>query len=144
MRSKRRMTGPDFEAVRPLLNISNDRIAAARSALVDGQTLQGVANRYGWSRQAVGAAARIVWSTFQKFCESQRAAANAGVLLPPGWEQVVLIAPSTLIADFREQIAAAVPDKQPSTIDDPIGHKKRKSPERVSAPGRTSTQAKNR
>ena len=103
------MTTQEFEAVRPLLNISDDRINAARSALVAGQTLQGVANIYGWSRQAVGDAVRVVWNTFEKYHESQRAAASAGMVLPPGWEQVTLIAPSALIAEFRQQIAQAVP-----------------------------------
>jgi len=107
MRAKRRMTGPEFDAIRPLLNISEDRVNAARAALVDGQTLQGVANLYGWgTRQAVGDAVRVVWETFEKYNESQRAAARAGTLLPPGWEQVTLIAPSHLIAAFRQQIAA--------------------------------------
>ena len=112
MKTKRRMTGLEFEAVRPLLNISEDRMTAARSALVNGQTLQGVANLYGWSRQAVGDAVRVVWQTFEKYHESQRAAASARALLPPGWEQVTLIAPSSLIAEFRQQIAAAVPSEK--------------------------------
>jgi hypothetical protein len=107
MRAKRRMTGHEFDAIRPLLNISEDRVNAARAALVDGQTLQGVANLYGWgARQTVGDAVRVVWETFEKYNESQRATASAGTLLPPGWEQVTLIAPSHLIAAFRQQIAA--------------------------------------
>lgn len=105
MRAKRRMTAADFEAVRPLLKMSADRAEAARLALVEGQTLQGVATVYGWSRQAVGDAVDAVWRVFGLYNESQRAAANAGALLPPGWEQVTLIAPSTLIARFRAEIA---------------------------------------
>lgn len=113
MRAKRRMTGPEFDAIRPLLNISEDRINAARAALVDGQTLQGVANVYGWgARQTVGDAVRVVWETFEKYNETQRAAASAGTLLPPGWEQVTLIAPSHLIAAFRQQIAAEAAGEQ--------------------------------
>lgn len=109
MKAKRRMTGTEFEALRPLLKISDDRVEAARLALVDGQTLQGVANLYGWSRQAVGDAVGIVWKTFEKYHESQRAAASAGALMPPGWEQVTLIAPTSLIARFRAEIAQAAP-----------------------------------
>lgn len=109
MRAKRRMTAAEFEAVRPLLKISDDRINAARSALVDGDTLQAVAEVYGWSRQAVGDAVNAVWRTYELYHESQRAAANAGALLPPGWEQVTLIAPSSLIAKFRAEIAQAAP-----------------------------------
>lgn len=107
MRAKRRMTAAEFEAVRPLLNISDDRIKAARLALVDGQTLQGVGNLFGWSRQAVGDAVNVVWKTLESYHESQRAAANACGLLPPGWEQVTLIAPSHLVAKFRGEIAEA-------------------------------------
>jgi hypothetical protein len=109
MREKRRMTAAEFEAVRPLLKISTDRIDAARSALVDGDTLQAVAEVYGWSRQAVGDAVNAVWRTCELYRQSQRAAINAGALLPPGWEQVTLIAPSSLIAKFRAEIAQAAP-----------------------------------
>jgi len=109
MKAKRRLTAPEFEALRPLLNISEDRVNAARRALVEGQTLQEVANVYGWSRQAVGDAVRVVWNTFEKYHEAQRAAASAGTLLPPGWEEVKLIAPSHLITQFRQMIAAATP-----------------------------------
>lgn len=113
MRAKRRMTGPEFDAIRPLLNISEDRVSAARAALVDGQTLQGIANLYGWgARQTVGDAVRVVWETFEKYNESQRVAASAGTLLPPGWEQVTLIAPTSLIAAFRQEIAAAAAAEQ--------------------------------
>jgi hypothetical protein len=119
MKTKRRMTAPEFEAVRPLLNISDDRANAARLALVEGQTLQGVANMYGWSRQAVGDAVRVVWNTFEKYHESQRAAASAGTLLPPGWEEVKLIAPSYLISQFRQMIAAATPTEGNTTISAP-------------------------
>lgn len=32
MRAKRRMTGPEFDAIRPLLNISEDRVRGSISA----------------------------------------------------------------------------------------------------------------
>jgi len=107
------MISAEFEAVRPFLKISDDRINAARAALVDGLTLQTVGDRYGWSRQAVGDAVGAVWRALENYHQSQRAAANAGALLPPGWEQVTLIAPSHLIAKFRAEIAKASP--QPTT-----------------------------
>jgi hypothetical protein len=129
------MTGREFDAIRPLLNISEDRVNAARAALVDGQTLQGVANLYGWgARQSVGDAVRVVWKTFAKYNETQRAAASAGTLLPPGWEQVTLIAPSHLIEAFRQQIAAGT-GAEPAHTAQPARKTKKKSPERVSAPG---------
>lgn len=109
MRAKKRMTAAEFEALRPLLNISDDRVKAARLALVDGQTLQSIGDVFGWSRQAVGDVVSIVWRTLQRYHESQSAAVNAGTLLPPGWEQVILIAPSHLIEKFRNEIAEASP-----------------------------------
>ena len=112
MRTKRRTTAAEFEAVRPLLNISHDRIEAARLALVEGRTLQAIGDQFGWSRQAVGDAVSVVWKKLEDYHESQRAAANAVALLPPGWEQVTLIAPSHLIAKFRGEIAQASPQPE--------------------------------
>lgn len=76
-------------------------------ALVEGATWQIIAEKYGWSRQAVGGTISAVWGLVEKYRESQRTAASAGALLPPGWEQVTLIAPGYLIAQFRRDIAAA-------------------------------------
>lgn len=112
MRLKRRMAASEFEAVRPLLNISDERIEAARLALVEGRTLQAVGDQFGWSRQAVGDAVSAVWKKLEDYRESQRVTANAGALLPPGWEQVTLIAPSHLIEKFRGEIALASPQPQ--------------------------------
>jgi len=109
LRAKRRMTEAEFEAVRPLLKISADRTEAAHAALVEGRTLQELGNQYGWTRQAVGDAVGIVWRVLESYRQSQRAEAEAGVLLPPGWEKVTLIAPSHLIAKFRDEIARASP-----------------------------------
>lgn len=105
-RTKRRMTAAEFDAVRPLLpNIREDRCAAARAALVDGETLAVIAEKYGWSRQAVNTLVNTFCDALTRYHEAQRATANAGVLLPPGWEKVTLIAPSRLIDKFRAEIA---------------------------------------
>lgn len=97
----------EFDSIRPLLNISDDRIQAARSVLVDNATYQAVANRYGWTRQAVGESVNAVWRTLLKYRETQNVAANADVSLPKGWERVELVAPSTMIAKFRMEIDQA-------------------------------------
>ncbi len=104
--SRRRVTAAEFDAIRPLLRISQDRIDAARAALVDGLTQQAIATPYGWSRQAVNDAVTVVWNTLGKYRASQSNSANSGVLLPPGWELVTLIAPTCLIEKFRSEIAA--------------------------------------
>jgi hypothetical protein len=100
------MTAAEFEAIRPLLNISHERIDAARAALVDGVAQQTVAVPFGWTRQAVHDAVTVVWNTLVKYREGQSRSTNASVLLPPGWELVTLIAPSSLIEKFRIEIAA--------------------------------------
>ncbi len=108
MRVKRRMTVAEFEAVRQLLKISDDRINAARAALVDGETYQAVGNQFGWSRQAVNDTVAVVWKTLQSYREAQRAATiSNAVSLPPGWEEVTLTAPRDLIIKFRNEIDQA-------------------------------------
>ena len=97
----------EFDSIRPLLNISDERIEAARSALVDNETYQTVANRYGWTRQAVGDSVDVVWRTLLKYRETKNVAANADESLPTGWERVELVAPSTMIAKFRMEIDQA-------------------------------------
>jgi hypothetical protein len=99
------MTGADFDALRPFLlgRISDDRVSAARLALVDGQTLQGVASIYGWTRQAVGDAVGVVWRIFEQYQESQAVAQADAV--PAGWKKVTLVAPVALIEKFRAEIA---------------------------------------
>lgn len=104
-RSKRRMTAAEFDAVRPLLKISDDRIKAARAVLVDDQTYKAMAEQYGWSRQAVGDIVNVVWSTLERYRKSQKAAESAAMSLPEDWERVTLIAPSYLVAKFRDEIA---------------------------------------
>lgn len=114
MREKRSMTPADFEAVRPLLRISEDRVNAARMALVDGQTLAGVATHFGWTRQAVGDAARVVWETLQKLQDVDEARTahgkkppKQGEPLPAGWVEVTLRAPKNLAAKWRREAAEA-------------------------------------
>lgn len=112
----RRMTAAEFDAVRPLLkNVSDDRAAVAREALVDGDTLAVVAERHDCSRQAVNKAVGTFWNRLTEYHEAQRATAHAGLLVPPGWEVVTLVAPSALVAKFRAEIALAAvtsPDEQ--------------------------------
>jgi hypothetical protein len=99
------MAASEFEAVRPLLKISEERIEAARMVLVDGATFQAAGDKFGWTRQSTGDVVDTVWKAFEMCRESQRAATKAGTLLPPGWEQVTLIAPTWLIDRFRRELA---------------------------------------
>ncbi|MGG5276369.1 TrfB-related DNA-binding protein [Pseudomonas syringae pv. coryli] len=70
------LTAIEFEAVRPFLGISEDRIAAARLAMVEEKKFTEVAEAFGWkSRQSVDRAVSIVWDRYQKYKESQASVA---------------------------------------------------------------------
>ena len=101
------MSANEFEALRPLMSISKDRQDAARMALVDGQTLQGIGNIYKLTRQAVGSSVSAVWKVYERWQESQRASGTASEDIPEGWERITIIAPSELIAKFRSEVAQA-------------------------------------
>jgi hypothetical protein len=114
MRTKRRLTAAEFDAVRPFLRISLERIDASRSALVDGLPLREIAARYGWTKQAVSDAASKVLKVMDRYRESQRVSSAAGSQLPLGWEQVTLVTPTYLIEKFRQEIARATAQFQSS------------------------------
>jgi transposase-like protein len=99
------MTPAEFAACTPYIrNISPDRVQAARSALVDGETLAAIAARHGWSRQAVNVCVDTLWQALERHKEAKKAAGET--IIPPGWQQVTLIAPSALIEKFRSELAA--------------------------------------
>ena len=112
---KRRMTAAEFESVLPHLSgMSEDRIKAARAALVDNVKLVDVGKLYGWQKQGVGSAVNIVWKIFQRVKESLRVADEAGFKysddtpdLPDGWKRVTLDAPEYLIEIFKSEIEKA-------------------------------------
>lgn len=108
---RRSMTAAEFESVMPFLrNISEERKKAARMALVDGMTLQGIGNIFGWSRQAVSICVDVVWREFQNYQDSLNAQQKGH--LPDGWERVTLVAPADLIPGFYAQIAEATARKK--------------------------------
>ncbi|GJJ05663.1 hypothetical protein RugamoR64_62010 [Duganella rhizosphaerae] len=47
----------------------------------------------------------------EEYHEAQRATAHAGLLVPPGWEVVTLVAPSALVTKFRAEIAQIAADE---------------------------------
>jgi len=106
-RTKRKTTEKEFNSVIPLLSISPDRISAAKKVMVEGRTLQSVADEYGLSRQSIDGSITAVWSTIQKYREAQRATLTGGLIMPPGWEQVTLVAPKQLIDKFRLELENA-------------------------------------
>lgn len=105
VRAKRRLTQTEFNAVKPFLKISEDRQSAAEMFLVHGKTYEAAAKPFDWTRQAVFDAVKQVWKKHLDLKTAQSIESNEGLLLPPGWEKVTFIAPSCLIAKFREDIA---------------------------------------
>jgi len=102
--SIRRLTAQQFDAARRLTRITDERAKLARLAMVDGQSLQGVASLHGRTRSYVSDAVRVIWDAHERFLQSQRVAGSQ-MLLPPGWELVTLAAPSALVAELRARIA---------------------------------------
>jgi hypothetical protein len=106
-RTKRKTTEQEFNSVIPLLSISKNRIDAARKVMVEGRTLQNVADEYGLSRQSIDGSVAVVWSAIQKYREDRAIKHSDNVIMPPGWEQVTLVAPKRLIDKFKQEIASA-------------------------------------
>lgn len=101
------MNACEFDALRPLMTISKERQDAARMALVDGQTLQGIGNIYKLTRQAVGKSVSDVWKVYERWQKSQRTAERAIENIPEGWERISIIAPREMIAKFKSEVSRA-------------------------------------
>lgn len=61
------MTAREFAAAYHIMNISPERMAAARAALVDGETYLAVAKRFGWTAPAVFDSARKAVEALERF-----------------------------------------------------------------------------
>ncbi len=120
------LTPVEFEAARAMLpNFDPERLDAARFVLVNGMSSASVAEKYNVTRQAMAATVRVVWRAHEKYKEAQHAATAGTILIPPGWEQVTLIAPAELIESFRRQIAEAQRGAIPAPV---MPSTKKKSP----------------
>lgn len=107
---KRRLTAEQFDAVRPhLKRLSAERIRAARMALVDDIPMQAIADYFGWSsRQTVSDAVTSIFAALARYEEARLVAdGTTGILAPPGWEAVTLLAPPELITRWRKELAHA-------------------------------------
>ncbi len=105
-RKKMSMTASDFAAVRHLVNISEDRIEAARLILVEDRSYEPVAEQFGWKgKQAAYMATKAVWDRFQDYQRAQ--AASSAVALPKGWERIVFTLPTSIIDHVYTLIAEA-------------------------------------
>lgn len=100
--STRSMSAIEFEALRPFLtHLSDDRVEAARLALVesDTQTLHSISEKFKVTRQAVNRSVGSVWKVYEAYQASQ-AARLAGV--PEGWLQMFV--PAELIPQVQALI----------------------------------------
>lgn len=105
-RKIRRSTAPEFEAVLLLVNrMSAQRREAARLALVDGQTQQSVAERYGWTRNAVDNAERVVWRVYGCYLKAKKAGRSR---LPRGWARATIAWPRSAVKKAQLEVATAV------------------------------------
>lgn len=102
---KRRLTALEFDVLLPFIaGNSKNQIQAARSALVDGFTMQAVADRYGWTRQAVNSAVAVVWRVRSHYLESERIKADAiQSTLPEGWKQIVITGPGDDMDELQKK-----------------------------------------
>ncbi len=115
MATKKRLSRIEFEAIHPFLRLSDERVMAARYALVEGIRYQWIADEFGWTKQAIGNLVRDVWKIVERYRESQRRILNSSESIPPGWEKVTLVTPSFLIPKFRAEIAEAIARPQNRT-----------------------------
>jgi hypothetical protein len=100
------MSAEEFDEVLPFLKgtMSEDRCAAARAVLVDGEPLASVARTYECSRQFVDKTVTIACGAVplaEAFDWSQKKKSL------PGWESITVSLPSELLNRLRFEIAEA-------------------------------------
>lgn len=105
----RRMTPAEFQACIPLVRqLAEDRVAAARAVLVDGDRPVDVAARYGWSRQAVGICVDKLCDALESYqVAKQFEAEMIEAALPPGWKVATVAAPVQVLAKLQADVEAA-------------------------------------
>ncbi len=93
----RKMSAIQFDAVQLLItHMSPERRAAARLALVEGQTQQSIAAIYGWGRTAVDNAERTIWKAPARYEAAKKLEEKASSALPRGWGRVTVDVPRAL------------------------------------------------
>lgn len=105
----RRMSPAEFQACIPLVqHLAEDRVAAARAVLVDGERPVEVASRFGWSRQAVGICVDKLCEALENYQAAKRYEAEmTEAALPPGWRVATVAAPAQVLAKFQVDVEAA-------------------------------------
>lgn len=116
--NKKLMSEQEFDFLRVYLKaIDDERINIAKDVLVFGMKPSEVAGKYGISRQRVSMNTAKVWEAyeFDREIAERRNLVTAAVhisnekpsgsmIIPAGWEQVTLLAPSSLVNKFRLEV----------------------------------------
>lgn len=107
--TSRILSADQFDAAAARVRMGEDRLAGARLAMVTEESLQGVGDLYGHTRQWVSDAVSIIWKAHQQIEEEKKAALKGGAaVLPKGWVAVTLGMPKALEPLVREFIAQHV------------------------------------
>ncbi|MGY4831849.1 hypothetical protein ACVNIS_24965 (plasmid) [Sphaerotilaceae bacterium SBD11-9] len=107
--ASRLLTPEQFDAAAARVRMGEDRLAGARLAMVTEESLQGVGDLYGHTRQWVSDAVSIIWRAHQEIeDEKKRALKGSAEVLPRGWVAVSLAMPKALEPLVREFIAQHV------------------------------------
>lgn len=107
--SIRTASAKEFAEAVPFLRISADRIECARLAMVERVGGAAIAKQFNKSRPAVSGDVSAVWEVIV-LMRGQKAAAvgspASSTLVPPGWEQVTIVAPSWMVQQISASLAA--------------------------------------
>ncbi|MDP9897414.1 hypothetical protein J2W32_006521 [Variovorax boronicumulans] len=72
---RKQITSPEFAAAAEIAKVSADRVAVARSVLVEGKTYSQAVKPYGWTRQAAYAPIRSIEDGLARFHAARKAEA---------------------------------------------------------------------
>lgn len=120
--NKKMISEQEFDFLKVYLKaIDEERINIAKDVLVYGLKPSEVAEKYGISRQRVSLNTARVWEAYEfdrEVAEKRNLVTaaihlsiekpNNNMIIPAGWEQVTLLAPSSLVNKFRLEVQSQV------------------------------------
>jgi hypothetical protein len=126
VKKKHVLTAAEFDALRPLLKIADNRISAARMALVDDVGLETIASTFGFNnRQAVNIAVSDVMKVYQRWQESIKVL--TGQKLPAGWELMIVAVPTDAAPEIRKGVNRMIEAIEEPTTEKKPSRKREKS-----------------
>lgn len=120
--NKTRLSAEEFELLKlHLKTIDEERLEIARKVLVLGMKPSEVAEEHKVSRQRVSMNTGIVWKAyeFERELAEKRKLVTAAIhistdkpksslVIPAGWEQVTLLAPASLVNQFKQEVQKVI------------------------------------